>query len=155
MDNANFQADYQSWCRSGGADKDGKPIWRELRLTEKTTPKDFYDSMLRSGIAFPTEFKISGKKIEFARLAKSHPSITVKGNKILLERNTKQSNFGLKDALNVKGGIQAIKDAASGVDNPLFTITDMGQYFELISEPLFRLLYNQISEKYMRYIRKK
>ena len=154
MDNSNFQADKESWMNNPiGVDKEKRPVWRRIILPKKTTAKDVYDTMIRSDVKFPTEFKLKGKKITFKWQAKLEPVVSVKGKVLVIDRNMKNKNMSLKDSFNVKANTQAIKDAVAGVENTRFTITEPHQYFALVCEAMFDLFYSQIDDKYITRVR--
>ena len=156
MDNANYQADLESWLRSGTTNTvDGKEYiyWRWLYLDKKISLKELYDSMIRSDIKFPTEFKQKRKVIEFKRLAGCEPIVYVKGKTVYTKRHSKNTKVSGIDIGAIKNAVKVVKDAAQGNDAGEI-ITTPEQFFELLNVAMFQLLYEKISEKGIKVIRK-
>jgi len=155
MDNANYQADLESFLRTGQKSNDGSYIWwRGLWLSNKVTPKEIYDMMIRSDIKFPTEFKLKGKEIRFEKLAGAHPYVVVKGKKIFMMRSTKNTKTKGVDFGQLKQVAGAMKGAMQGNDiSGTVILTDPVQYFTLLCSAMFQLLYDRISDKRLQFIR--
>ena len=156
MDNANYQADLDSFIRSGQKSTDGSYIWwRGLVLNNKVTPKEIYDMMIRSNIKFPTEFKLKGKEIKFDKVAGAHPYVWVSGKKVYLMRNAKNTKVQGIDLGQLKQVAGAMKGAMQGNDiSGTVIMTDPEQYFTLLCTAVFQLLYDRVSDKRLQAIRK-
>ena len=156
MDNANYQADLECFLGTGDKSKDGTYIWwRGLWLSNKVTPKEVYDMMIRSDIKFPTEFKIKGKEIRFDKVAGAHPKVIVKGRKIYMLRSSKKTTVKGIDIGQLKQVAGAVKGAVQGEDiSGTVILSSPEQYFTLMCQAMFQLLYDRISDKRLQYIRK-
>jgi len=156
MDNTNYQADLQKWLKTGKLTvTEDKKIWlRWLFFNEKLTSKTVYDEMIRSDIKWPTEFTLKGKDIVFAKLAGAQPKITVKGKKVFVERNRKKTTISGVDIGQMKNVMNIAKDAMAGEDISNKTIvTNPEEYYQMLCEGVFQLLYNRITEKEFKRIR--
>ena len=157
MDNPNYQADFQSWMRTGKLTVTGdNKIWlRWLFLGEKVAPKTVYDEMIRSGIKWPSEFKLKGKNIVFDKQAGAEPMIIVKGKKIFADRNKKKTTLSGVDIGQMKNIMGAVKGAMAGEDISNRTlVTDPDEYYQMMCEGMFQIMYNRISNKDIIRIRK-
>ena len=160
MDNANYQADLESFLRSGLKTdlKDKKRpdyIYRRyISFGKKITVKDVYDSMIRSDVKFPTAYKQKRKLIEFNKLAGCQPTIVCKRKYLSIRRYSKNTKkvYGI-DLGAVKQAVTAVKGAVQGEDGGMI-ITSPEQYFDLLCEAMFQLMYDRISEKGLKAIRK-
>ena len=156
MDNTNYQADLQSWLKTGKLTVgEKKKIWlRWFFLNDKVTPTAVFDEMTRSGFKWPSEFKLKGKNITFDKQAGAHPMITVKGKKIFADMNIKKTTLSGVDIGQMKNVMGTVKSAMAGDDISNKTIvTSSEEYFQLLCDGLFQLLYNRISDKDIKRIR--
>jgi len=155
MDNTNYHADLENWLKTGHWSLNKKFIYfRFMVLDKKPKIKEIYESMIASGIKFPTEYKLKGKKIIFARQADCQPEIFLKRKRVCVERPYKSTKVSGFDLGVMKQAAGAIKGALKGEDvSDTVLITDPEQYFSMLCTAMFELLYNRISEKHIKGIR--
>ena len=156
MENPNYQADFQSWMRTGKLTVTGdNKIWlRWLFLGEKVTPKTVYDEMIRSGIKWPSEFKLKGKKIIFEKLAGAQPLLIIKGKKVFADKGSKKTTISGVDIGQMKNVMGIVKSAAAGEDISGKTIvSNADEYYQLLCEGFFQLMYDRISDRDIKRIR--
>ena len=159
MENTDMQADFQRWLRTGWDNKDAsgnKYYWqRQMTFTKKMRIKDVYDAMIRSSIKWPTEFKQKGKKIIFTRQGGCEPTIFLKGKKLFVRRNTKNTKVSGFDINAIKQAAVAVKDAVQGQDvSDTVLITNPEQYFLVLCDSTWQLFYDRVSDKQLKRLRK-
>ena len=154
MDNTNYHADFENWLKTGNIGLNKKIVLRVLLLDKKPKMKEIYDLMVTSGIKFPSEYKLKGKKIIFERLGGCQPLIFLKRKRVCVDMNRKNTKAAGIDMGLIKQAVGVAKGTIQGEDlSDKVLITDPDEYFLMLCTPMFQLLYNRISERHIKGIR--
>ena len=147
-----MESDREAWYKYWS---DKNEYWKGFYLQKKMKPAEIFKYMNEGNIKFPTTFKLKKKLfgaavIRFDKQADLEPEVGVRGrHDFISRRGGKQYVQGL-DLGKIKQAINAAKDIAAGGEGKI--ISGPEEYFKLVTDAMWELFYDKMSERYLKNI---